>query len=52
MTNSMPAKKPLPSPPLIREESKKDVPPSCSSPDKGRLGGVSSSTILAEVADA
>ena len=35
-------KKPLPNPPLIREGSKKDAPPSCASPDKGRLGGVSS----------
>ena len=35
-------KKPLPNPPLIREGSKKDAAPSCSSPDKGRLGGVSS----------
>jgi type I restriction enzyme S subunit len=33
--------KPLPSPPLIREGSKKEDEPSCSSPDKGRLGGVS-----------
>ncbi|WGZ95851.1 MAG: hypothetical protein QJT81_07670 [Candidatus Thiothrix putei] len=35
-------KKPLPSPPLIREGSKSEEAASCSSPDKGRLGGVSS----------
>lgn len=40
------SKKPLPNPPLIREGSKKDAPLSSSSPspDKGRLGGVSSFT--------
>ncbi|QTR50355.1 efflux RND transporter permease subunit [Candidatus Thiothrix anitrata] len=36
------AKKPLPTPPLIREGSEESIV-SCSSPDKGRLGGVSSS---------
>jgi hypothetical protein len=39
-------KKPLPNPPVIREGSKKDAAPSCASPDKGRLGGVSSSAHL------
>ena len=38
-------KKPLPNPPLIREGSEESAP-SYPSPDKGRLGGVSSSTQL------